>query len=384
MGRNIVQLGSNFTSNVANDNLGAYVTISADGNTIAFSTPLVDYGGYSNRGMVQVYTMNLMTKTWEQKGGNIYGAAFANEEFGQTIAISGNGLRLIVGVPNADYNTQDTGLVRVYQWDTGVNEWVKMGTDLINDSNNFAQVYTGSTVAISYDGSVIAFGIRGHSEAGATQIGSVRSYEWIGNTWVRRGMDIDGNNWNDIVGYTMSMSDDGRTVAVGYPNGFVPGTSNRNGFVAVYWWTGFGWVKKGAYIWGTVVNSQSGYSVAISGDASTLVIGQPYYNFNVLDYGTVRVYRWDESDAAVAAAIASGEDSMVVYGTWTQIGQVLQGVTSVRKGYGYQTAISTHGTHISVVGYTDRIIYSYYWNSTAAQWVQSGDPRPGWSVAYSK
>ena len=47
--------------------------------------------------------------------------------------------------------------------------------------------------------------------------GHVRIYDWDGSTWTQLGDDIDGEAVNDKSGQTVSLSSDGRRVAIGAP-----------------------------------------------------------------------------------------------------------------------------------------------------------------------
>ncbi len=77
--------------------------------------------------------------------------------------------------------------------------------------------------------------------------------------WVQTGLDIDGEAANEGSGYSVSLSSDGSTVAIGaiYNN-------YQKGLVRVYKRVSGVWTKQGADIYGEAANDYSGYSVSLS------------------------------------------------------------------------------------------------------------------------
>ena len=68
----------------------------------------------------------------------------------------------------------------------------------------------GHSVSLSSDGTIVAIGAIG------VDSGHVRVYQYNGvDTWVQLGTDIDGEAAGDQSGYSVSLSSDGKTVAIG-------------------------------------------------------------------------------------------------------------------------------------------------------------------------
>eukprot|EP00980_Cylindrotheca_fusiformis_P006846 scaffold1431_cov76-Cylindrotheca_fusiformis.AAC.1 len=101
---------------------------------------------------------------------------------------------------------------------------------------------------------------------------------------------------NDSLGSDVSLSNDGKRVAFG-SNGY-NAFNFSDGKVEIYELndsTGF-W-KTPQVIYGDMDLEESGYSVALSKDGLTLAVGVPYRTYNSSDLyalGHVRVYRWDD------------------------------------------------------------------------------------------
>jgi hypothetical protein len=104
--------------------------------------------------------------------------------------------------------------------------------------------------------------------------------------WSLIGTDIDGVTAGDILGYSVSLSKDGNILAVGAPN------SNGNiGYVKVYQKVNGAWQLFGPQIDGEQVGEQFGFSVSLSGDGYTLAVGSPSYD----NTGCGRVFKYNNS-----------------------------------------------------------------------------------------
>ena len=104
------------------------------------------------------------------------------------------------------------------------------------------------------DGNSVAIGAPNNDGNGYDR-GHVRVYNWNGTTWIQKGVDIDGEANDDRSGYSVSMSADGNTLAVGaYQN---DGIGNVAGHVRVYDWNGTSWTQKGLDIDGEAAYDKS-------------------------------------------------------------------------------------------------------------------------------
>ena len=73
---------------------------------------------------------------------------------------------------------------------------------------------SGFSVSLSSDGSIVAIGAPGNNDNG-TRSGHVRVYKNISDEWKQVGNDINGEKINDDSGFSVSLSSDGSTVAIG-------------------------------------------------------------------------------------------------------------------------------------------------------------------------
>ena len=91
--------------------------------------------------------------------------------------------------------------------------------------------HSGYSVSISADGSTVAIGAKYNNDNGLRS-GHVRIYKNENNNWIKVGVDIDGENVGDESGTSVSLSADGSTVAISAPNN--NGDGINSGHVRIY------------------------------------------------------------------------------------------------------------------------------------------------------
>ncbi len=187
---------------------GDAVDISADGTTIAVSSPSA--AGSSRAGTVQVF--RLTGGNWSQVGNTLQGEAIA-DLFGEGLSLSANGSRIAVAAPNdreggVSGGGDPAGKVRVFDLVGGT--WTQVGGDVLG-STGLNGEGLGETLEISADGT--RFAATGSSQNLA------KVYTLAGGAWVQIGTDIVGVNGQAARPEGLALSGDGRTVAVGFVNG---------------------------------------------------------------------------------------------------------------------------------------------------------------------
>ncbi len=125
--------------------------------------------------------------------------------------------------------------------------------------------------------------------------------------WLELGADIDGEAASNYSGYSVSLSADGTIVTIGATGN--SGNGSNSGHVRVYQrdaskvtaqtnqslpnFGPVGWNRLGADIDGEAASDQSGYSVSLSADGTIVAIGANGNSGNGSNSGHVRVYRLD-------------------------------------------------------------------------------------------
>jgi hypothetical protein len=150
------------------------------------------------------------------------------------------------------------------------SSWTQLGQDIDGEA---ACDYSGrSTVSLSADGMSVAVGADGNDGNGSSS-GHVRVYRLVGSSWTQLGQDIDGEAAGDGAGRSVSLSSDGNTVAVGAPYSII---GSNSGHARVYRLVGSSWTQLGQDIDGEAAGDWSGYSVSLSSDGNTVAVGAPY------------------------------------------------------------------------------------------------------------
>ena len=230
--------------------------------------------------------------------------------------------------------------------------WTRVGNDIDGESDGDL---SGSAVALSADGSIIAIGAVDNAGVNGVDSGHVRIYQWDGSSWSQLGTDIDGEVLNDHSGRSVALSSDGTTVAIGaWENN---GNGDKSGHVRVYKWLCSQWIQLGVDIDGENADDRSGVSVSLSANGSVVAIGASLNdNDNGTDSGHVRIFRWDGS-------------------AWHQAGNDIDG-RSANARFGGDLSLSDGGLRIAIGG-----TYSsgqpgyaavYEWNDGMSDWIQLG------------
>ncbi|KAH8053105.1 hypothetical protein JL722_9771 [Aureococcus anophagefferens] len=245
---------------------GISVSLSADGTTLAVGAYLNDGAG-SWAGHARVFAWDPVDETWKQRGDDIDGEA-AGDESGISVSLSADGTALAVGAVYNDGAGSSAGHARVFAWDSDDETWKQRGDDIDGEA---ADDRSGYSVSLSADGTTLAVGAPYNDGAGSSA-GHARVFAWdpVDDTWIQRGDDIDGEAAGDESGWSVSLSADGATLAVGASGN--DGAGSSAGHARVFAWDSDDdtWIQRGDDIDGEAADDWSGYSVSLSADGTTL------------------------------------------------------------------------------------------------------------------
>ena len=322
------QVGADIDGTSANDKLGTSVSLSSDGTIVAIS------------GQSYVRVLKNVGGTWTQVGSDI---SAVGSWVGLPVSLSSDGDIIAIGITSA---SSGTGKVQIYKNIGGT--WTQIGSD-INGGRSGEML--GTSISLSSDGSIVAIGA---IEDGFHGNGHVGIYKNIGGTWTQIGSDINGEAAGDWFGWSVSLSSDGKIVAIGGPsNG---GTGINAGHVRVYKDTGGTWTQVGADIDGEAEGDRSGEAVSLSSDGSIVAIGAPNNDANGSTSGQVRVYK------------NTG-------GTWTQVGADIDG-DGADNYLGKSVSLSSDGSVVTIgapgLGVSLVAGYVRVYENTGGTWTQVG------------
>jgi hypothetical protein len=292
----------------AYNHFGTSVALSSDGSTLAAGSPhsapyeLIWPGKSDTYSATYVFTRS--STTWSQQAIVTSSDVDLEDEFGQTVSLSADGNTLAVGAPgesssatgiNGDENDNSGSWCgAVYVFIRNGNSWSQQA--YIKASNTESWDRFGSSIALSADSNTLAVGATGESSStteingtqndnsasgsGAVYLFSRSSTTWSQQTYVKASNAEAGDGF----GYSMSLSADGNTLAVGVPDEGSSATgingnqgSNaaaQSGAVYLFRRSDNAW-RQQAYV--KAPNSEAydwfGNSIALSADGSTLSVG---------------------------------------------------------------------------------------------------------------
>ena len=356
------KLGDDIDGEAAKDQFGYSVCLSSDGRTVAIGGRTNDGNdGYqTSRGHVRVYYYD-ETNTWTQFGQDIDGEQGSLS--GANISLSSDGHIVAIGANGIHTNGPWSGHVRIYKYSNDeTSTWTQLGQDIEGETTN---ELGGSSVSLSSDGYTVAIGAYENDEKFANS-GCVRIYRYSNDTWTKLGSNIDGEADGDYSGYSVSLSSDGHTVAIGaYLN---DGNGLDSGHVRIYRYSNDTWTPLGSDIYGEAADDWSGRSVSLSSDGHTVAIGAIKNDgINGVDSGHVRIYRYSNE-------------------TWTQLGSDIDGEAAYYRS-GWSVSLSSDGHTVAFRTNSNSVRIYRYSNDT---WTQvgsnidgevSGDG--GWAVSLS-
>ncbi|NOH63066.1 FG-GAP repeat protein [Vibrio sp. RE88] len=302
------------------DRFGHSIALSSDGNTLAVgaygedsigtgvnSGTQVDYNNYNSGA---VYLFRYSASKWAQEAYIKASNTDGNDRFGNSVALSSDGNTLAVGAhgegsngtgvnsdTEANYSASDSGAVYLFRY--SASKWAQEAYVKASNTDHYDNF--GISVALSSDGNTLAVGAYGESSDGtgvnsgteinnnATKSGAVYLFRYSASTWAQEAyIKASNTEMGDRFGYSVALSSDGNTLAVGaiYEASDGKGVNSdagannnaaKSGAVYLFRYITSTWVQE-AYI--KASNSEYfdyfGFSIALSSDGNMLAVGAPY------------------------------------------------------------------------------------------------------------
>ena len=300
----------------AGDEFGQFLSLSADGNTLAVgafgedgsSTGVNGAQGDSTAtdGSGAVYVFRFSSSTWAQQAyikasntglGDFFGGSVSLSADGNTLAVGAGGedgsSTVVNGAQGDSTATVGSGAVYVFRFSSST--WAQQA--YIKASNTGAGDRFGGSVRLSNDGNTLAVsaggedgsstgvdGISTATTATITNSGAVYVLRFSSSTWAQQAyIKASNTGESDGLGLSVSLSADGNTLAVsalqedGSATG-VGGADNNatsnSGATYVYEFANGAWAQQ-AYIKATTssANDSFGISVSLSSNGNSLAVG---------------------------------------------------------------------------------------------------------------
>ena len=263
--------------------------------------------------------------SWSQHSKLVASDPAENDQFGWSVAISGDGLTAVVGANLDDSPAVNAGSAYIYINSGGT--WSEQAKLVASDQA--AVDWFGYSVAISDDGNTVIVGSR-YSNNPAAETGSAYVFTRSGTTWAQQAELVASDAaGNDQFGFSVAISDDGNTAIVGAIYGDSP--TVQCGTAYIFTRSGITWSQI-AELYPTVAVGSDffGWSVDISGDGLTAIIGSTLHDSINADSGAAYIF------------IDTG-------GTWSQQAKLVPTISTAYGSFGNSVAISEDG-NTAIVG----------------------------------
>ena len=279
---------------------GLTVALSGDGNTALIGAPLDN----SFAGAAWVFVRS--GTTWTQQGPKLDGSTTDGPaQQGTSVALSADGNTALIG------GYVDNGNVgAAWVFTRSGSSWTQQGAKLVGTGAS-GGAGQGSSVALSGDGNTALLG--GPNDARpAVGIGVGVGAAWVfvrsGSAWSQQGSKLTASDESGQgqFGWSVALSNDGHTALIGGP-----GDNNNVGAAWVFAGSGSSWTQQGSKLVGTGASGGAGQgsSVALSSDGNTALIGGPGDNNGV---GAAWAFArsgvaWGQQGSKLAASDESGQ-----------------------------------------------------------------------------
>jgi len=249
---------------------GTSVALSADGNTAIVGAPNDSNG----LGAAWVWTWSSTHNQWSGNPNPLVGTpATAKAGLGWSVALSSNGTTAIVGGPwdgGPDFNNVNADVGAAWVFTRSGTQWTQQGNKLVG-TNTWQGAEQGTSVALSADGNTAIVGGPGDNDG----LGAAWVFTRSGGVWTQQGPKVVANG-SGMQGYSVALSGDGNRALVGGPIGPL---GNGTGAAWAFTRSNGAWQPLGVTLVANNPNwwdvSEQGYSVALSGDGTTAIVGEP-------------------------------------------------------------------------------------------------------------
>jgi hypothetical protein len=209
---------------------------------------------------------------WTQQAELTAADGAGNDYFGTSVAISGDGATAVVGADNTTVGSLATaGTAYVYTDQGGT--WTQQAE--LTEAVPGAFAFFGHAVSLSSNGNTALVSAYGRTVGSNASQGAVDVFTRTGSSWSQQAQLTASNGQQcDDLGSSVSLSASGTVALLGADG--IGGCANHVGGAYVFTEAGSTWTQSTELTSGTATPDEFGYSVALSGDASTVLIGAPF------------------------------------------------------------------------------------------------------------
>lgn len=295
-------------------------------------------------------------KSSNSEGGDLFGYETRISSDGNTLAVSAfKESSNSTSIDGDQTNNLASGSGAVYIFVRNNNNWEQQA--YLKASNSDSGDGFGVAIGLSSDGNTLAVSATGEdsiltginsnqSDNSTGGSGAVYIFKRNSGSWVQQAyLKASNTEWDDHFGYSISLSGDGNTLAVGSlyedsPSTGINGDQGNSpsgansGAVYVFYFSSGSWIQQ-SYIKANDTQSLDnfGFSLSLNNDGNILAIGAPQteeaskqYDFNS---GSVYIFKRNS-------------------GTWQQTDQLTSSNPSFQDFYGFSVALDSVGNTLAI------------------------------------
>lgn len=265
----------------------------------------------------------------------------------------------------------ETSFIRVFKYLN--NKWQQLGSDIVNES-----VYEslGTSLSLSADGKTLAVGA---TRGGDLDEGHLRIYEFKDNKWQKTGQ-IVGDGTQFYLGYRIVLTPNAKFLAT---TSRITRTSSKYGVVKVYENISGTWTQKGTTLKGEFQYETLGSTIDLSDDGNTLAVGNSQkqaiqiFKFQNNDWSQIgeTFTNLKQTSTTSLSVSLSSDGSRVAIGSSTGVSIYQNNADTWNLlgsmiNYGSYSTLSSDGTKV-VIGYSKKYkVRNYIFENNT--WSQRG------------
>lgn len=329
------------------DYFGRSVSISGSGVYAIVGAP----GDDSSTGAAYIFTR--VAGIWSQQVKLTASDASPSSSFGNAVAMSGDGVYVIIGASNDDANSTDSGIVYIFSrsGSTWTQQMRFKAPDVVTNQA------LGNSVAISWDGAYAIAGAAGDNDfAGAVYILTRSGTAWS----LQQKIPSPDPGSFDQFGISVSISGSGDTAIVG---SFADDDIATNaGAVYIFVRSGTTWSQQAKFSGSdTAISDNFGRSVSISRDGSQVIVGATGHDI--------------DGKANVGAVYGFSREGT----TWSQTSKVVSPSLVSNDYFGQSVGFSGAGRYAVFGAVNGNAIFTKYrYNSSGFGALSQTDKKVAW------
>jgi hypothetical protein len=253
------------------DNFGNSVALSGDGSTAIVGAVLDEDPHGESAGSAYVFEQS---GGWQQTTKLVAEDGNERDSFGASVALSGDGgIAAIGAVGDETSNGALTGSAYVFEQSDNWQQTTKLTAE---DGESWERL--GSSITMSATGETVIIGSSRDQDPAGDNTGSAYVFEQNGDWQQTAKLSADDGDSHDYFGNSIAVSSEGRTVIVG-ARGDDSADAEDTGSAYVFEHTETGWQQAAKHTIDDGDRGDSfGLSVAMSGDGGTAVVGGDWHH----------------------------------------------------------------------------------------------------------